>query len=230
MDAEITRLQFEAYKGGPKVSAIFQLPRDAKANLVFAHGSHSPMQHSLMVDMAHALANNRVATFRFNYPYSESYQPSGWEVALDSIEVLLDTAESAVNKAISLAHDMPLFVGGRSMSSQITTLLASQGRTLNAKGIVAFVFPMKWRDLLPDPTSHFSDIDEPMLCVQGDQDDLTDNDELQQVLSQIKTATTLHVIKGANHRYEVPTGLNKTTEDVVHEAASTVSDWIDEII
>ena len=230
MDAEITKLQFEPYEGGPKVSAIFQLPRDAKANLVFGHGSHSPMNHSLMDDMAHALARNQVATFRFNYPYSESYQPSGWEVSLDSLEVLLETAESALNKAINLADDIPLFVGGRSMSSQITTLLASQGRTLSAAGIVAFVFPMKWRELLPDPTSHFTDIDEPLLCVQGDQDDLTDNDELQQVLAQIKSATTLHVIEGADHRYEVPTGLNRTTEDVVQEAASTVGDWIDEII
>lgn len=229
MDAEITRLQFEAYKGGPTVSAILQRPLDAKANLVFGHGSHSPMKHSLMDDMADALANNGIATFRFNYPYSESYQPSGWEVSLDSIEVLLDTAESAVNKAICLAHEIPLFVGGRSMSSQITTLLAAQGRTPNAAGVVPFVFPMKWRELLPDPTNHFAHIDEPMLFVQGDQDDLTDNDELQRVLNTIKSASTLHIIKGADHRYEVPTGLNKTNEDVVREVASAVGDWIDEV-
>ena len=96
------------------------------------------------------------------------FQPTGWEFELDSIEVLLETAESALNKAITLAHGIPLFVGGRSMSSQITTLLASQGRTPSAEGAVAFVFPMKWRELLPDPTNHFADIDKPMLFVQGD--------------------------------------------------------------
>ena len=230
MPTEMTELQFEAYEGGPKVSSILECPQDAKALLLFGHGSHSPMRHPLMNNIAEALANDRVATFRFNYPYSESYHPSDWEASPDPLPVLLATAESALKQAGEFARDLPFFVGGRSMSSQIVTLLAAQGKTQNAMGFVPFVFPMKWRELLKEPTAHLRHIKNPMLFVQGGADDLTVITELQQVLSRLSAPTTLHVVEGADHQYNVPVDSNRTDKDAVIEVASVVSDWIDAVI
>ena len=182
-----------------------------------------------MEDMAYAMAKNRIATFRFNYPYSENYSNSDWDASPDSLQVLLDTAESAVKIAEKLAHDLPFFVGGRSMSSQIITLLAAQGKTPNAVGVVPFVFPMKWRTLLKEPTAHLSEVDKPMLFIQGGRDDLTDNDVLKQLLSNLYIRTTVHVIEGADHHYNVPADSPRTDGEAVREVASVVADWIREV-
>jgi predicted alpha/beta-hydrolase family hydrolase len=187
------------------------------------------MRHPLKEDMACAMAKNRVATFRFNYPYSENYSKPGWDSSPDSLQVLLDTAESAVKKAEESAHDLPLFVGGRSMSSQIITLLAARRNTPNAVGVIPFVFPMRWRTLLKEPTAHLSEVDKPMLFIQGGRDDLTDNDELQQLLSNLYVRTTMHVVEGADHHYNVPVDSPRTKGEAIREVASVVADWIREV-
>ena len=116
------------------------------------------------------------------------------------------------------------------MSSQIVTLLAAQGKTQDAIGFVPFVFPMRWRDLPDEPTAHLHQIDKPLLFVQGGSDDLTDIAELQQVIGSIDAPTTLHVVKGADHQYNVQQDSNRTNSDAIAEVASVVLDWIDALI
>ena len=41
---------------------------------------------------------------------------------IDPLDVLLDTTSSAKNAAEALGLDIPLFLGGRSMSSQVVSL------------------------------------------------------------------------------------------------------------
>ena len=54
-----------------EVTAVYDQPESAKALLVLGHGSGSNLRHSLMAELSEALNEQLIATFRFNYPYSE---------------------------------------------------------------------------------------------------------------------------------------------------------------
>ena len=50
------------------------------------------------------------------------------------------------------------------------------------------------------------------------------------MLSSLSVPTTLHVVEGADHQYNLPVDSNRTNKDAVIEVASVVSDWIDAVI
>ena len=68
----ITESRLLATSNGPEVAAILVEPQDAIALMVLGHGAGIPIYRPLMVQMCEALAELRIATFRYNYPYSES--------------------------------------------------------------------------------------------------------------------------------------------------------------
>ena len=125
-----------ATSGGPEVSTVLVEPDDAIALMVLGHGSGTPIHRPVMVQMAEALAHQKIATFRYNYPYSEAMNaelgyvfPMRWGNLLgdtvglssdmiDPLDTLLSTTGSALNAANELPRNLPLFLGGRSMSSQ----------------------------------------------------------------------------------------------------------------
>ena len=96
---------------GPEVSTILVSPDDAFALMVFGPGSATPIHRPLMVQMAEALAHQGIATFRYNYPYSERETVCSSD-PIDSLNVLLATARSARDAARALSLDLPLFLGG----------------------------------------------------------------------------------------------------------------------
>ena len=172
-----------ATSNGPEVATILAEPDDAIALMVLGHGSGTPIYRPLMVQMAEALANHRIATFRYNYPYSEgmtTYSPD----LIDPLDVLLATtsaAKSAGSRALSL--DLPLFLGGRSMSSQVVSVALTREHWPDVRGVVLYVFPMRWRNLLENPVGHLHRVPVPMLFVQGGRDEeFCDLREFQPVL------------------------------------------------
>ena len=229
MVPEITETKFEVADSGSEVSAILTRPMAARAMLVFGHGAGTPIRHRLMVSMARALAELPVATFRFNYPYSERGGAADWQHSLDSLDVLLSTVRSAVAYAASAAPDLPLFVGGRSLSSQVTSLVLAENAPLDVQGAVFFVYPTLWRTLLDDPVAHLRKVSRPMLFVQGDRDHYTDLDDLRSVLGPIGRRATLRVVSGADHFYNLPEDSGKNQEEGVSEAAQAVGDWLDSL-
>ena len=226
IDVEVTESRFRATEVGPEVSAILMLPRDAFALMAFGHGAGTPMRHPVMVGMADALARQGVASFRFNYPYSERGKEADWRRSLDSLNVLLATACSAVIVAAKAAPALPLFVGGRSMSSQLISLAAADGMMPAARGVILFAFPMRWQKLLADPVAHLKNVFAPMLFVQGNRDDLTDLDELQPILDSLGKRATLQVVDGVDHFYNPPESSGRTQQDVLSEVAATVRNWM----
>ena len=104
--AKVTESKMPATADGPDVTTILVKPDDAIALLVLGHGSGTPIHRPLMVQLCEALAREQVATFRYNYPYSEgmtTYSPS----MIDPLDVLLATTNSAKNVAKSLAPNVP---------------------------------------------------------------------------------------------------------------------------
>ena len=71
MAVEPRALKFIATEEKGEVSALYARPRGAKALLVLGHGSGTNIRHRFMQELSDALNDVGIATFRFNYPYSE---------------------------------------------------------------------------------------------------------------------------------------------------------------
>ena len=216
--------------GDLEVSTILVKPEDAMALMVLGHGSGTPIHEPLMVQMAEALADQRIATFRYNYPYSErmtTYDPA----KIDPLDILLATTSSAKNAATAVTPDLPLFLGGRSMSSQVVSLAMTRENWPDVRGVALYVFPMRWRDMLENTVAHLQRVQVPMLFVQGGCDDeYADLRELQLALDGLGGRASLHVIEGADHSYDLPVESGRTRTDALSEVASVTSAWIQRIL
>ena len=210
---------------GPEVDAVLVEPDNAIALMVLGHGAGTPIHAPLMVQMAAALAEHGVATFRYNYPYSQGGTVFG-EDLVDPLDILLATTASAVTRAEALGLALPLFLGGRSMSSQVVTLALTREDWPNIGGVVLYVFPMRWHLLMKDTVSHLDRVPVPMLFVQGRRDELTDLRELGPVLDRLGGNASLHVVEGADHSYDLPVESGRTRSDALLEVAAVTATWM----
>ena len=211
---------------GSEVSTTLLEPDDPIALMMLGHGAGSPMRSPVMDQTAEALADQRIATFRYNYPYSENtatYAPG----KTDSLKVLLSTVSSAKSAAENLPLDLPLFLGGRSMSSQMVSLALTRECWPDVRGAVLYVFPTRWFNVLDSPTSHLHRVPVPMLFVQGGRDtEITDLSELQSAMDGFSRPATLHVVEAADHFFDPPAGSSMTRSDVLSEVASVTAEWV----
>ena len=225
-DVKVTESSMAVSSNGTEVTTFLVEPDDAVALMVLGHGSGTPAHYPLMVEMAEALADQRIATFRYNYPYSEgmtAYDPN----EIDTLDVLLATTRAARAAAASLSLDLPLFIGGRSMSSQVVSLAMSQEHWSDIHGVVLYVFPMRWQVLLEDTVGHLRQVPAPMLFVQGGRDEEYANvQELQTVLDNLEGRASLHVVEGADHDYDLPPKSGRTRSDALKEVAAVTAKWV----
>ena len=210
------------------MSAVLVMPERPAALMVLGHGAGVPIHTQLMAELARGLAHNGVATFRYNYPYSEGMEGDYEYGMLDPLDVLLDTVDSAIVTAKRLAPELPLFLGGRSMSSQLMTTAMAREPWPDVLGLVLYVYPMRWHDLFADTVGHLGHVPVPMLFVQGDRDELTDIAELRQELGALEGSASIHVVDGADHSYELPDGSADEGRDALAEVASVAGAWISE--
>ena len=108
-------LKFFAAEDKGDVSAILMLPDGARHLLVLGHGASTNIRHATMQSIAAAMAANGIATFRYNFPYSEQGS------ARNSQAVCIETIRNAVNTAHGAAPDLTLLAGGHSFGGRMTT-------------------------------------------------------------------------------------------------------------
>ncbi len=166
--------------GPDEVSAILDRPDECRSLLVLGHGSGSNMRVPFISGLSAALVAAGVATFRYQYPYSESsdFVPYS-DMPTDEPEVLLATVRSAVATAASEAPDLALFAGGHSLGGLMTSMTDAASPLKDLTGLVILGFPLKG-DF--DKAAHLTDAMHPMLFVQGTNDDLGDVDQIKRWL------------------------------------------------
>ena len=196
----VTESALLATPDGAEVTTILVEPEDAIALMVFGHGAGTPIHAPLMAEMAEALADERIGTYRYNYPYSEGMEAAYSPADIDTLDVLLATTSAAMNAARAMSPNLPLFLGGRSMSSQVMSLAMAGERWPDVRGVVLYVFPMRWRVFMEDTVGHLQRVPVPMLFVQGDRDDYADLRELGPILDGLGDRASLHVVEGSRPR------------------------------
>jgi predicted alpha/beta-hydrolase family hydrolase len=220
MAIETKELQFEATPEKGNASALYARPRGAKALLVLGHGSGTNLRHRFMQELSDALNNVGIATFRFNYPYSE--KGGG---GMDGEKVRLATVRAAVEAAKKQVRGLPVFAGGHSMSGRMFSMAQAQEGIAGLKGIVFFAFPLYASKPNTERAEHLKDVTVPMIFLSGQRDKMADLKLLAPVVKKLKKAT-LHEVDTADHGFKVLKRRN-TDEPVMEEVARVVGEWIE---
>jgi uncharacterized protein len=216
-------IHFTASKRKKEVSAVLLRPKTAHRLLVFAHGAGAGMRHAFMENTARKLAEHEIATFRYNFPYTEAGRK-----APDPQPVLLDTVHAAVDTARLLAGDLPLLAGGKSLGGRMTSTTASHEILPGVQGLVFFGFPLHAPGKPSDERGkHLFQVNIPMLFLQGTRDNLADLNLLRPLCHRLQAhgKVMLHEIDGADHGFHVPRKSGRSDEDVLEELAAAVAQW-----
>jgi hypothetical protein len=204
-----------------EVSALLLSPPQATCLLVLAHGAGAGMNHPFMSAIANHLAEDQIATFRYQFPYME--QRRG---VPDKQPLLTATVAAAVATAAKLAPGLPLFAGGKSMGGRMTSIAASEQKLEAVRGLIFFGFPLHPpKRPSTKRAQHLQLVKQPMLFLQGTRDDLADLTLLRPICESLGPQTTLHVIDGADHSFHVLKRSGKTDSQVLAELSSTVKAW-----
>lgn len=203
------------------VSALLVRPDDAAVLYVLGHGAGAGMRHAFMEAIAEDLAQEGVATLRYQFPYMEqgTRRPS-------SGPVLLRTIRAAVEKAGEVAPDLPLVAGGKSMGGRMTSLAAAEEPLEGVKGIAFLGFPLHPGGKPgTERGTHLFDVGVPLLFLQGDRDRLADLELLRPICTRLGARATLHVVAGGDHSFHVLKRSGRTDAEVRSEVAVRLAEW-----
>jgi predicted alpha/beta-hydrolase family hydrolase len=213
--------RFQASRSSGEVSALLERPGDARWLLVLGHGAGAGMRHRFMEAISAALASHAIATFRYQFPYME--KRSGRP---DPQPVLLATVRAAVAAAHSVAPDLPLLAGGKSMGGRMTSLASADEPLPNVRGLVFFGFPLHPAGKPGiERAQHLERVALPMLFLQGRRDKLAGLGLLAPVLERIGPRATLHVVEEGDHSFAVPKRSGRSEADVLDDLVRTVASW-----
>jgi predicted alpha/beta-hydrolase family hydrolase len=219
-------IRFRASASAGEVSALLVRPEDARALLVLAHGAGAGMRHAFMESASQRLAGEGIATFRYQFPYME--RGAG---APDPQPILLATVRSAVERAASLASDLPAFAGGKSMGGRMTSNAAAESPLPGVRGLVFFGFPLHAPGKKGvERADHLARVKVPMLFLQGTRDTFADLALLRPLCERLGSRATLHVVNDADHSFHVPKRSGRDDVAVLGELVERVGSWIDEVL
>ena len=223
MPLETRELRFLASRSAGEVSALLVRPEDARCLLVLGHGAGAGMRHRFLEALAGRLARDRVATFRYQFPYLEQ-GTSGPSPR----PILMATVRSAVAAATEASGGLPLLAGGKSMGGRMTSLAAAVEPLAGVRGLVFFGFPLHpaGRPGI-DRAAHLSEVTVPMLFLQGTRDNLADLTLLRPVCDELGSLAHLHVVDGADHSFHVLKRSGRTDEEVIEELSVSAAAWAD---
>lgn len=204
-----------------EVGALVLHPKDARAFLVLAHGAGAGMRHPFLEDLAGALARERVASLRYEFPYMQAKTARP-----DPPAVLYATVRAAVAEGRARAERLPLLAGGKSFGGRMTSTAQAQRPLEGVSGLVFVGFPLHPAGKPGTQRGeHLARVSVPMLFLQGTRDRLASLDLLRPLLAPLGARARLHVVNDADHAFHVTRRSGRTDADVIDELARTIAAW-----
>ncbi len=187
--------------------------------MTLAHGAGAGMNHSFMITLANSLAEAGIATFRFNFPFTENKKGRP-----DNPAVAHQTIEAAMLKAHELFPGLPLFVSGKSFGGRMSSQYLSTHHDTKARGIIFYGFPLHPPGKPSvERAAHLKDVTAPMLFLQGTRDELATLNLIESVCASLPLAELVKIEK-ADHGFKA--GKQNTTQILTDKT----KDWIERII
>ncbi|BAT58806.1 alpha/beta hydrolase family protein [Variibacter gotjawalensis] len=207
---------------GIRVSGLVQRPRDATAIYVFAHGAGAGMNHPFMAAVAAGLARRDIATLRYQFPYMEngSKRP-------DRPELAHATVRAAVDKCRREFAGLPTFAGGKSFGGRMTSQAQAKAPLEGVRRLAFLGFPLHPAGKPSrERAAHLSDINIPMLFLQGTRDTLALPEEIEPVCAALGKRATLKFIDGADHSFHVLAKSGRRNPQVMDEVLDDLAAWM----
>ena len=207
---------------GRRVSALLEVPENARACLVLAHGAGAGMTHPFMADVARELAARGIATLRYQFPYMEQQSKRP-----DTPAVAQATVRAAVAEAARRAPALPVFAGGKSFGGRMTSQAQAAQALPGVRGLVFFGFPLHPAGKPSDARAqHLAGVKVPMLFLQGTRDGLADLALLRPVVERLGARAALEVFEDADHSFHVRARSGRTDAQVRAAMLDAVALWI----
>jgi hypothetical protein len=219
-DPEPTKLSI-AVRGAP-VSALLLRPGGARALLVLAHGQVMNIEHPFMVELCAALAQKRIATLRFNFPYAEAGRPEP-----DRPRLLVEAVVAATQEGERRRAGLPLFAGGKSLGALAAAQAAQDGSLPKVTGLVLLTYPLHAPGLPSTRNARpLEGLTLPILFVQGSEDPVADEDLLRGVVGKLGAKAKLVLVSGADHALAPAQDSGRGQAELYEEAASAVAGFV----
>jgi hypothetical protein len=204
------------------VTSILLRPDDARACYVFAHGAGAGMRHRFMAAFAEGLAQRRIATLRYDFPYMEqgSKRPDPPAVAHAAVR-------AAVAQANASCAGLPLFAGGKSFGGRMTSQAEAKAALPGVRGLVFVGFPLHPAGKPGiDRAAHLCAVALPMLFLQGTRDELADLVLVRSVVEGLGERATLALFEDADHAFHVRARSGSSDAQVLSAMLDRTADWI----
>jgi predicted alpha/beta-hydrolase family hydrolase len=208
------------------VSALWLRPAEARAAYVFAHGAGAGMAHASMETIAAGLAERRIATLRYQFPYMEK---GGGRP--DPPAVAQATVRAAVAEAARRCGDLPLFAGGKSFGGRMTSQAQAKAPLAGVRGLVFLGFPLHPAGKPSNErAAHLAEVKIPMLFLQGTRDALAELDLLQPVVKSLGARATLHLVDEADHSFHVLKRSGRNDAEAMAEVLDAFAAWVAKLL
>jgi predicted alpha/beta-hydrolase family hydrolase len=193
--------------------------------VLLAHGAGADMHAVTLTAFADALADARIPSLRFNFPYMRAGRRSP-----DRPPVLLAAVRDAAADLVRRTKLPPerVVLGGRSMGGRMCSLAVGDADDpLPALGLVLLGYPLhapgKPEQLRVE---HFPRLRVPCLFVSGTRDAFGTPEELQQQAKAIKGKVRWHWIDTADHGFKPLKSSGTTPKEALTAAAATVVEFV----
>lgn len=193
------------------------------ATLLLTHGAGAPMDSAFMEKLAAALAENGIASARFEFAYMAGRRTGGPKKPPPKADKLIGEFQTALQKLMGQA-DGPLLLGGKSMGGRVAAMLGGGGSLPGrVKGICCFGYPFHPTGK-PDADWRLAPLQEakrPVLILQGDRDPFGTKDELDGL--PLPASVSFTYLEDGNHDFG-PRGKSPATLDGnIRAAAAAVA-------
>lgn len=213
-------------------SVLVSIPDEPRWFYMFAHGAGAGMRHEFMARTAHALAENHIATLRWELPYMAQgrKRPDRADVAEQAVVTTWHALRAGDVAGVRAADvralaTLPMFAGGKSFGGRMTSRAHAWtlGGLPGLAGVAFIGFPLYGAGKPPstERADHLARVQVPLLFVQGSRDELAELSVLRPVVDALAPRAQLHVIEGADHSFS---GRDRSVE-----IATTIAAWMDRV-
>ena len=179
------------------------------------------MGHPFMAAIAGGLAERRIATLRYQFPFMEqgSKRP-------DAPKLAHATVRAAVLEASRLK--LALFAGGKSFGGRMTSQAQAASPLPGVRGLVFLGFPLHPPGQPSDERGkHLFDVQIPMMFLQGTRDEFASSELLEPLCKKLGARATLRLFQDADHSFHVPARTGRKDSEVRTELLDALADWMD---
>jgi predicted alpha/beta-hydrolase family hydrolase len=135
---------------------------------------------------------------------------------------------AAVAQAAQVLPGLPLFAGGKSFGGRMTSQAQAASPLPGVKGLVFVGFPLHPAGKPShERARHLSDVELPMLFLQGTRDELADLALLQPVVQRLGERATLALFDDADHAFHVRARSGRNDEQVMGAMLDALQQWVD---